>query len=332
MSCKGMSKLYVVGRLHLDFLNISSCKLDSVIVQAPKLGRFKYTEEHTDQGNHHPCEIAILEVNNTLHTLELNGASITDQQFRDMYDKFPNISSLYLTSCNKLKCVEIQSAKLKKVNIFKFESIERMTIEAPNLLQFNFEGEKMPILSLGPSLESVRLNFFLPSTVISNFGDMDSSWYTNLNHFVQNFNYSEGLMLIVYCQETYNILFYENTSEIFIPPSRNVGIFIVPIRIIELLMISILINRPSIISILPCTDSKALQVFPALERCIHNQNCGNECPLSTTFLHKYRVLEEVISCTGTSEEEMTSIWYTWLKSTPLIDKVNSFMFKWKKQA
>ncbi|KAH0708784.1 hypothetical protein KY284_010211 [Solanum tuberosum] len=332
LACKGMSKLYVVGRLHLHSLAVLLCKLDSVIVQAPKLESFSYTE-CIDQGNFHPCKIDILDGNNTLQTLELTGSSITDQQFRDVFHKFPNISVLHLTGCYKLKHIEIQSEKLNKVTLSKLESIEKIMIQAPNLSQFDFEGDKMPFLSMdSSSLERARLNFFLPRTVISNFGDVDSSWYTNLNHFVQNFNYSKGLMLVIFCRKTKNILIYENPREILIPPSHNVEIFIVPILSIELIIGSILLNRPSIMSILPCTDSKVLQVLPALERCTQNQNCGKECPFSTRFFHKHRILEEIISCTGTSEEEMASIWYTWLKSTSLIGKVNNFMFKWKEQA
>ncbi|KAH0705610.1 hypothetical protein KY289_010686 [Solanum tuberosum] len=44
----------------------------------------------------HPCEIAILDGYNTLQTLKLTGASITDQQFRDVPKHFRIGSNIML--------------------------------------------------------------------------------------------------------------------------------------------------------------------------------------------------------------------------------------------
>ena len=203
LHCKGISKLHVFGLVHLQDLTARYNKFDSVIVQAPNLQCFKYAQL-TD----HPCEIAILDGYNTLQTLKLTGANITDQHFRDVSYKFPNISELNLTSCYNLKNIEIQSEKLKDITIWelKTKSLEEVTIKAPKLLKFDFYGDKMPFSSMDPSsLETARLTFFLPRT---NFGSVDSiSWYTNLHHFVQKFNYSKGLMLLIFCQKVLSILF-----------------------------------------------------------------------------------------------------------------------------
>uniref|UniRef100_A0A0V0GTR3 Putative ovule protein n=1 Tax=Solanum chacoense TaxID=4108 RepID=A0A0V0GTR3_SOLCH len=99
--CQGISKCHICGLVHLKYFDASYCKLHSVIVQAPYLQCFRYTEP-TEQDNLLPREIAILDGYNTLQTLELTGASITDQQFRDVSYKFPNISELEL-KCFKLK-------------------------------------------------------------------------------------------------------------------------------------------------------------------------------------------------------------------------------------
>ncbi|XP_055825608.1 uncharacterized protein LOC129894108 [Solanum dulcamara] len=325
LACQGINKLQVFGLVHLENLIVELCKLDSVIVQAPNLQYFRYTE-CTD----HPCEISILDGYNTLQTLALTGASITDQQFRDVSYKFPNISELNLARCYKLKYIEIQSEKLMNFTLAGLQSLEEVTIEAPNLLKFNFNGDKMPFSSMDPSsLETARLNFFSPSTVRSKFGDVDSSWYTNLHHFVRKFNYSKGLMLVIFCRKTKHVLIYENSTEIVIPPSHDVEIFIAPIPRVESIIGTLMFNYPKMMSILPCTHSKALQVLSGLKGCTQKQKCGKECPFNTEFSHRYRKLEEVISCTGTSEEGMTSIWYSWLKSTSLIDQVTNFMLKWK---
>ncbi|XP_049397485.1 uncharacterized protein LOC125861676 [Solanum stenotomum] len=326
--CQGISKCHIFGLVHLKYFDASYCKLHSVIVQAPYLQCFRYTEP-TEQGNPHPCEIAILDGYNTLQTLKLTGATITDQQFRDVSYKFPNISELDLARCFKLKNIEIQSEKLKKFTLLEeLNSLEKITIQAPNLLKFDFHGSKMPFTYMDTSsLESARLNFFFPGT---NFGSVDRSWYTSLHHFVQKFNYSKDFILIIFCHQTRSILIYENLREIVIPPSHKVEIFIASMLRVEWIIEIIMFDCPYIISILPCTDSKALQAMSTLKGCIQKQNCGKECPSDTIW---HRNLKEVISCTGTSEEGMAaSMWYLWLKSTSLFDQVNNFMLKWKDEA
>ncbi|XP_006359471.1 uncharacterized protein [Solanum tuberosum] len=289
--CEGISKCHIFGLVHLKYFDASYCKLHSVIVQAPYLQCFRYTEP-TEQGNLHPCEIAILDGYSTLQTLELTGATITDQQFRDVSYKFPNISELNLRLCYNLKNIEIQSEKLKKFTLFELKSLEKLTIQAPNLLEFDFHGSKMPVTYMDTSsLESARL------------------------------------ILIIFCRQTKSILIYENLREIVIPPSHKVEIFIASMLSVESIIGIIMFGSPYIISILPCTDSKALQAMSTLKGCTQKQNCGKECPFNTKW---HRNLKDVISCTGTPEEGMAaSMWYLWLKSTSVIDQVNNFMLKWK---
>ncbi|XP_015169902.1 uncharacterized protein [Solanum tuberosum] len=194
----------------------------------------------------------------------------------------------------------------------------------------------MPFPSMNPSsLERSQLNFFLTST---NFGSVERSWYTNIHHFVQKINYSKGLILVIFCRkvlsilfvsliysslvkfglsympltkflQTNNILIYENPREIVIPPSNDIEIVIAPIRIVESIIIKLMLYCPRIMSILPCINSKVLQVLSALKRCTQRQKCG---------------------CNGvTIEKGRASIWYSWLKSTILIDQVTSFMLTWE---
>ncbi|KAG5572692.1 hypothetical protein H5410_062458 [Solanum commersonii] len=314
--------------LCLNNVHISDNQLqrDSNVTVLSGYKQLSYFWPSTSQDNLLPHEIAILDGYNTLQTLKLTGASIMDQQFRDVSYKFPNISQLDLTSCYKLKNIEIQIEKLKKFTISDLNSLEKVTIQSPNLLEFGFYGSKMPFSYMDTSsLKRSRLNFFLPST---NFGNVDNSWYTNLNHFVQKFNYSKGLILIIFCRQANIIIIYENPREIVIPPNHKVEICIIaPMLHIESIIGPLLINRPKIMSILPCINSKALQVMSTLKGCTQMQNVGKECPFDTKW---HRNLKEVISCTGTPEEGMAaSMWYLWLKSTFVIDQVNNFMLKWK---
>ncbi|KAH0707231.1 hypothetical protein KY289_012307 [Solanum tuberosum] len=186
----------------------------------------------------------------------------------------------------------------------------------------------MPFPSMNPSsLERSQLNFFLTST---NFGSVERSWYTNIHHFVQKINYSKGLILVIFCRKTNNILIYENPREIVIPPSNDIEIVIAPIRIVESIIIKLMLYCPRIMSILPCINSKVLQVLSALKRCTQRQKCGKECPFNNELFHNHHKLKEVIRCNGvTIEKGRASIWYSWLKSTILIDQVTSFMLTWE---
>ncbi|KAG5572796.1 hypothetical protein H5410_062562 [Solanum commersonii] len=297
VDCRGINKLQVCGPVHLENLIVVDCKFYSVILQAPNLQCFKY-EEHTDH-----------------------------QQFRDVSYKFPNILELDLTWCFNLKNIEIQSEKLKRLTLVGLKSLEKVTIQASNLLEFDYYGDKMPVPSMNPSsLERSQLNFFSTST---NFGSVDRSWYINIHHFVQKFNYSKGLMLVIFCRKTNNILIYENPREIVIPPSNDIEIFIAPLLDVESIIRKLMINNPKIMSILPCTKSKALQVLSALKRCTQKQKCGKECPFNTELFHNHHKLKEVSSCTGAVEEGTASIWYSWLKSTSLIDQATNLMLTWE---
>lgn len=251
--CEGISKLHVFGGLvHLENLTVISCKLDSVIVQAPNLMQF---------------------------------------------------------------------------TLIQGRNLEEVQIQAPNLLEFSFSGDKMPFSSMDPSsLESARLNFFLFKTLrIFNFGDVDSIWCTKLQHFLQKFNYSKGLMLVIFCCKTKNILIYEDPREIVFPPSPHVDIFIAPMLLVESIIDLLMSKPPKIISVLPCTNSKVLQVLPELKGCPKKRKSGKDCLFNIECSYCHRELKEVSNFMDTADEEMTS-WYSWLKSTSLTDKVTTFTF------
>ncbi|XP_049370348.1 uncharacterized protein LOC125835260 [Solanum verrucosum] len=129
--------------------------------------------------------------------------------------------------------------------------------------------------------------------------------------------------------QTNNILIFENPREIVIPPSNDIEIFIAPLLDVESIIRKLMINNPKIMSILPCTNSKALQVLSALKRCTQKQKCGKECPFNTELFHNHHKLKEVSSCTGAVEEGTASIWYSWLKSTSLIDQATNLMLTWE---
>ncbi|XP_027769613.1 uncharacterized protein LOC114075331 [Solanum pennellii] len=129
--------------------------------------------------------------------------------------------------------------------------------------------------------------------------------------------------------QTNNILIYENPRDIVIPSSNDIEMIIAPVLDVESIIRKLMINNPEIISILPCTNSKALEVFSALKWCTQKQKCGKECPFNTELFHNHHRLKEVSSCNGAVEEGTASIWYSWLKSTSLIDQATNLMLTWE---
>ncbi|KAK4366925.1 hypothetical protein RND71_014805 [Anisodus tanguticus] len=115
---QGINKLHVYGLVHLEHLDVRSCKLISMTVQAPNLRRIDYHQE-----DNLPCKMEIVDAYNTLETLKLEGSSITEQQFQDIFSKHSNISELDLTRCYKLKKMEIASEKFKTLTLSELKNL-----------------------------------------------------------------------------------------------------------------------------------------------------------------------------------------------------------------
>lgn len=61
--------------------------------------------------------------------------------------------------------------------------------------------------------------------------------------------------------QTKSILIYENPREIVIPPTHAVEIFFASMMRVESIIGMLMYKSPNIISIIACTDGKALQVI-----------------------------------------------------------------------
>ncbi|KAH0691013.1 hypothetical protein KY289_018371 [Solanum tuberosum] len=79
---------------------------------------------------------------------------------------------------------------LEKLELLDCEGLEKVEIQAPNLRM---------VINVDPNIVH---------------GNVDSSWYNNLQDFVQKLNYSMGLYE--------SILIYEDPSEIIVPPTREI--------------------------------------------------------------------------------------------------------------
>ncbi|XP_009779858.2 uncharacterized protein [Nicotiana sylvestris] len=325
--CWGIQNLLVFGLVNLEKLELRSCEgLEKVEIQAPNLREFVYVGvplhkcPKVREPKLLPCTIDILDGYKTLEYLYLEATTMTDKQFEYRLSKFTALEVLDLRECYIMKNIKVMSEKLKKFTLWNWRNLEQVNVLAPNLVAFDFESGKtcMPFSTMDPSnLERAKINFYLRSSDDSyHFGDVDTSWYNNLQGFVQKFNYSNGLILVIRCRKDQSILIYEDPREIIVPPTRELEICIKnPSMYPEKFTHDLMLGRPNIISIVPCRESKLVQVFQeTITRYKAEQN---------------RRLDEVINHKGATENGETSRLYSWLKSTPLIERITTFTFKWK---
>ncbi|KAM3380138.1 hypothetical protein P3S68_005711 [Capsicum galapagoense] len=119
-----------------------------------------------------------------------------------------------------MKKIKVVSDKLKRFTLCHWRNLKQVNLLAPNLMEFDYQSGKtlMPFSTMDPSnLERANIFVYKIGSRIDpdfskslNYGDVDTSWYNNLQDFVQKFNYSKGLVLVIFCRQYRSILIYED--------------------------------------------------------------------------------------------------------------------------
>uniref|UniRef100_A0A1S3ZR10 FBD-associated F-box protein At5g56560 n=1 Tax=Nicotiana tabacum TaxID=4097 RepID=A0A1S3ZR10_TOBAC len=261
-NCTGIKNLCVSSLVNLEILELWRCEgLEKLEIQAPNLRKFIYggvplhKYQRTREPELLPCKINILDGYKTLQILKLEATTMTDQEFECLLSKFSALEVLELEGCYVMKNIKVVSEKLKSFTLWNWTNQEQVNMMAPNLMEFKFFSGKtcMPFSTMDPSnLELANIIFYPDCSNSWNFGDMERSWYSNLQDFVQKFNYSNGL--------DKNILICEDPIEIIVPPTRKLELWIKnPWMYPEKFAHDLITRRPNIISIVPCTESKMVQ-------------------------------------------------------------------------
>ncbi|KAK5831065.1 hypothetical protein PVK06_014860 [Gossypium arboreum] len=193
-------KVFKVSNLaKLKRIDFHTCsELKEVNLQAPNLETFcyvvlKYRSYKID-----------LSTCNALKSLTLEDATLKDESFQNHLSCFPALEKLVLSKCNFLKNITISSYKVKILILRECKQLEEADIISPNLLSFEYKGEKMPFTSLNPSsLKEAKL-YFKPS------GQGESRLGNEDNHTP-----CRGLKLVVRSDK--NIVSYERPKGIFLP-------------------------------------------------------------------------------------------------------------------
>ncbi|KAL1169375.1 hypothetical protein V6Z11_A05G142400, partial [Gossypium hirsutum] len=140
-------KVFKVSNLaKLKRIDLHTCsELKEVNLQAPNLETFcyvvlKYRSYKID-----------LSTCNALKSLTLEDATLKDESFQNHLSCFLALEKLVLSKCNFLKNITISSYKVKILILRECKQLEEADIISPNLLSFEYKGEKMPFTSLNPS-------------------------------------------------------------------------------------------------------------------------------------------------------------------------------------
>ncbi|KAH0703943.1 hypothetical protein KY285_018221 [Solanum tuberosum] len=304
--------------VNLEKLELLDCEgLEKVEIQAPNLRVFAfkgaplYKRQNTLELQPLPCTINILDGYETLQILKLEAATMTDQKFEYILSKFSALEVLELTRCYEIKKIKIVSHKIKRFTLCHWKNLKQVDLLTPNLREFNFESGNMCMhfstMDLS-NLKRAKIFFYKCGSYVDPnivHGNVDSSWYNNLQDFVQKLNYSKCLM------QYESILIYEDPNEIIVPSTREIELHITNplMHDLEKFAYDLIETGPKIISIVPCTKSKMVQVF-------HKTMIGFRKKQNRELLNEVK---------GAVEDDGTTPFYSWLKSTPLIERITNFM-------
>ncbi|XWS18911.1 hypothetical protein CRYUN_Cryun32bG0085400 [Craigia yunnanensis] len=193
--CTGLKTFQVPNLPKLKRVDLHTCSgLEKVNLQASNLETFWFL------GKKYPCKID-LSTCNTLKSLTLEDAKLKDELFQKHLSCFPVLEKLVLSKCNALKNITISSFQLKTLILRECKQLEEADIDTPNLLSFEYKGDKMPFSSLNPSsLKEAKL-YFITSRPEGkprfHYEEDHTPWFSRLREFLNKFDYSRGLKLVV---------------------------------------------------------------------------------------------------------------------------------------
>ncbi|XP_074281360.1 uncharacterized protein LOC141606213 [Silene latifolia] len=121
-----------------------------------------------------------------LRKLFIESATVTDDILTELANGLKALESLVLTACPMLKCITISSISLKELRIEESLVLIKVTIDAPNLMEFWYHCEVETSLSLIKVPEDCDAQFF--PLVIMNFmmtESLNTNWLIRLKKILE---------------------------------------------------------------------------------------------------------------------------------------------------
>ncbi|GAV80272.1 Jacalin domain-containing protein/LRR_2 domain-containing protein [Cephalotus follicularis] len=324
--CSGLKTFQVSGLSHLIRVDFHHCRgLKDVELQAPDLETFWY------HGKKSMCCKINLATCNGLKCLTLEDPNMTDETFQKQISNFPVLNMLVLSKCDALKTITISSYRLTTLILRECKNLTEADIDTPNLLSFEYKGDKMPFTSLNPSsLIEAKLYFDLPQKSKAGFrySDDDQLWFAKLKEFIGKFKHSKCLKFVVRSFE--NIIIHEDLREILIPPHYDLKLEVVKpsIELKDLLDKLLRSWHPKTLAIVSSPSSNLPKL---VQEKITGRNKETGCCTYNVSHNKcWRHFLKAANTLNLDDSGRASQWVRWLKSSPLaVHKTTCYKLNWK---
>ncbi|XP_008244752.1 PREDICTED: putative FBD-associated F-box protein At5g22720 [Prunus mume] len=325
IQCSGLSCLDISSLLKLDRVEVHCCNvLKKIDITAPSLQAFWYCGKKQVS-----CKINLKDCE-SLKRLTLEDSRMTNNQFHGRFFSFPLLEKLELSNCLKLTNIRIGSHRLNRLVLRGCKNLEEAEIDTPNLLSFEYQGDKFPFSFLNPKcLKEVKLSFApMEDRKLKLNLKSEPLWFPKLREFLGKFDH-KGLKLVV--RSSKNVIIHEDFGEILLSTCGGLKIEMVQSSVgaEELLDISLHKGHPQTLSIMSSSSSE----FPKLvhEKIINRKEdptcCTSNNPNNKCWRHflKDAKMVNLKAAKGKNDSESMA----WLKSRPNANEIACFRLDWK---
>ncbi|GLU14383.1 hypothetical protein SLE2022_309580 [Rubroshorea leprosula] len=327
INCSGLKTLLVSDVPNLKRVDLHLCRgLKKVELLAPNLEIFWYHGRKSL-----PCKINLSECK-SLKSLSLEDANLKDELIQTHLSNFPLLEKLALSKCN-VKNITISGFRMKTLIFRDCRKLIEADIDTPNLLSLEYKGCIMPFSSFNPSgLKEAKL-YFEPPKEKAKAGfwheEDDQIWLAGLQEFLSKFDYSKGLKLVARFKK--NIIIYEESNEILLPPVYGLKLEIVKSFLgFEDLLDNVLRTwHPETLSIISSSSSSFFKI--ARKKLVTREEEEPSCCRYNTVSNKcWRHFLEHSKVESLSSTRATSTWIGWLRITSTkMPQTTCFRLNWK---
>ncbi|XP_074281370.1 uncharacterized protein LOC141606218 isoform X2 [Silene latifolia] len=128
-----------------------------------------------------------------LRKLEIVYAMITDDIVSELARELVALESLVLSACTMLNCIEVSSISLKELRIIEGLNMTKVTVDAPNLLEFWYNCEVKTALSLTRVLDHCNAQFV--PFVVDGEDTIITDWLVKLKKILFETNFFKSLVI-----------------------------------------------------------------------------------------------------------------------------------------
>ncbi|KDP40815.1 hypothetical protein JCGZ_24814 [Jatropha curcas] len=318
--CSGLKTL-LLSNNKIHRIDIHLCHaLKKVEVLSPSLQKFWY---HGKRSTHCKIDLAVCK---SLKSLTLEDYYMKDDSFQNQLSSFPILEQLSLSKCCALQNITISSHLLKVLALRDCGQLKEADINTPNLLSFEYRGQKIPFSSLNPSpLREAKLYFEQP---MLNYNDDFEFPFHELQNFLRKFDNSKGLKLVVRSKK--NAIIHEDLREILVP--RNFGLKLEVVKLstsLEDILDNLLQTwHPETLSIVSSgTSNFPEQVHKKIVDRGEEPDC---CKYKVSSNKCWRHFLMNVKAENLGDTEYKSDWVDWLKSsTDIVNQLSFFRLDWK---